>query len=54
MADDKAARDIITEESDFPNKGQNAGSTSGEENYGSTKRQAEDPSSPDNHQSGKR
>jgi hypothetical protein len=54
MADDEPTRDIITEESDFPNKGQSAGSTSGEENYGSTKRQAKDPSSLDDHQSGKR
>lgn len=53
MADDQPTPESITEEGDFPNRGQSAGSTSGGENYGSTKRQSEDPSS-DNHQSGKR
>ena len=53
MADDQPTRESITEESDFPNKGQSAGSTSGAENYGSTKRQAEDPSSPDRQKPGK-
>jgi len=37
-----------------PVKEQRAGSTSGGENYGSTKQQPDDPSSPDDRHAGKR
>lgn len=43
-----------TRDGSGPVKEQRAGSTSGGENYGSTKQQPDDPSSPDDRQAGKR
>jgi len=55
MADDQQPiPKSVNDASGAPIKEQRADSTSGEENYGSTKRQTEDPSSPDNKQSAKR